>query len=78
MNVRVNGQLKDAVQMHGGKKWGALAALIPGRVETQRWNDEHGILPSSARPMVAAYQVSTFIQKHGFACSASWTSLHRR
>jgi hypothetical protein len=23
--------LKDAVQKHGGKNWGAIAALIPGR-----------------------------------------------
>jgi hypothetical protein len=33
-------KLKDAVQTHGGKKWGAIAALVPGRVERQcrnRW-----------------------------------------
>jgi hypothetical protein len=34
-------KLKDAVQTHGGKKWGATAALVPGRTEKQcrdRWN----------------------------------------
>jgi hypothetical protein len=24
-------KLKDAVQTHGGKNWGAIAALVPGR-----------------------------------------------
>jgi hypothetical protein len=35
-------KLKDAVQMHGGKKWGAIAALVPGRTKIQccsRWHD---------------------------------------
>jgi hypothetical protein len=34
-------KLKDAVKRHGGKKWGAIAALVPGRVESQcykRWH----------------------------------------
>jgi hypothetical protein len=33
-------KLKDAVQMHGGKNWDAIAALVPGRTEVQcsnRW-----------------------------------------
>jgi myb proto-oncogene protein len=32
--------LKDAVRTHGGKNWGAIAALVPGRLEKQcgsRW-----------------------------------------
>jgi hypothetical protein len=35
-------KLKDAVQMHGGKNWPGIAALIPGRTRQQcnyRWND---------------------------------------
>jgi hypothetical protein len=35
-------QLKDAVKMHGGKKWGAIATLVPGRTRSQcssRWYD---------------------------------------
>jgi hypothetical protein len=35
-------KLKDAVNMHGGKNWGAVAALIPGRTKIQcrqRWHD---------------------------------------
>jgi hypothetical protein len=34
--------LKDAVQTYGGKSWGAIAALVPGRTESQclhRWRD---------------------------------------
>jgi hypothetical protein len=34
-------KLKDAVQTHGGKNWGAIAALVPGRTGSQcagRWN----------------------------------------
>jgi hypothetical protein len=33
-------ELKDAVQLHGGKDWDAIAALVPGRTEKQcsrRW-----------------------------------------
>jgi hypothetical protein len=36
-------RLKDAVQMHGGKNWGAIAALVPGRSGQQcrnRWRDD--------------------------------------
>lgn len=35
-------KLKYAVQKHGGRKWGATAALFPGRTQLQcynRWND---------------------------------------
>jgi hypothetical protein len=35
-----NLKLKDAVQTHGGKNWGATATLVPGRTKTQcrtRW-----------------------------------------
>jgi hypothetical protein len=35
-------KLKNAVEMHGGKNWDAIAALIPGRTTTQcscRWNN---------------------------------------
>jgi hypothetical protein len=28
-------KLQDAVQMHGGKDWGAIAALVPGRTRSQ-------------------------------------------
>jgi hypothetical protein len=34
--------LKDAVLTHCGKKWGAIAALVPGRTKAQcygRWRD---------------------------------------
>jgi myb proto-oncogene protein len=35
-------KLKDAVKTHGGKDWGAIAALVPGRTRNQcrsRWRD---------------------------------------
>jgi hypothetical protein len=35
-------KLKDAVQTHGGKNWGAISALVPGRTKLQcynRWKD---------------------------------------
>jgi hypothetical protein len=35
-------KLKDAIKTHGGKKWGAIAALVPGRTENQcyeRWRN---------------------------------------
>jgi hypothetical protein len=37
-----NSKLKDAVQMHGGKNWEKIAALVPGRTKIQcngRWNN---------------------------------------
>jgi hypothetical protein len=35
-------KLKDAVQTHGGKSWGAIAVLVPGRSEKRcrhRWHE---------------------------------------
>jgi myb proto-oncogene protein len=35
-------KLKDAIQTHGGKNWGVIAALVPGRTPSQchgRWKD---------------------------------------
>jgi hypothetical protein len=40
--VDENSKLKDAVQKHGGKKWDAIAALVPGRTVKQcssRWHN---------------------------------------
>jgi hypothetical protein len=37
-------KLKDAVQMHGGKNWGAIAALVPGRTPKQCHSKWNGIL----------------------------------
>jgi hypothetical protein len=37
-----NSKLKDAVQLHGGKNWDAIATLVPGRTRSQcrsRWKD---------------------------------------
>jgi hypothetical protein len=39
-------KLKDAVQLHGGKNWNAIAALVPGRTRIQcrsRWRDNPNI-----------------------------------
>jgi hypothetical protein len=30
-------KLKDAVQTHGDRNWGAIAVLVPGRIEKQCW-----------------------------------------
>jgi hypothetical protein len=40
-------KLKDAVQRHGGKNWGAIAALVSGRTEKQCWNRWHNALDPS-------------------------------
>jgi hypothetical protein len=43
-------KLKDAVQTHGDKDWGAIAALVPGRTKNQcyqRWRD--GLKPKTDR-----------------------------
>jgi hypothetical protein len=35
-------KLKDVVKTHGGKNWGAIAALVPGRTTiqcTKRWHN---------------------------------------
>ena len=42
-------KLKDAVEAYGGKKWGKIAALVPGRTISQccsrRWNEK--LVPTS-------------------------------
>jgi hypothetical protein len=43
-------KLKDAVQRHGGKNWGTIATLVPGRLETQchsRWQSLRRMLVPS-------------------------------
>jgi hypothetical protein len=40
-------KLKNAVQAHGDKKWGATAALVPGRTTKQCWNRWHDELDPS-------------------------------
>jgi myb proto-oncogene protein len=59
MDVKVNGQktktevpdedskLKDAVQMHGGKNWPAIATLVPGRTNEQCRNRWRAVLDHS-------------------------------
>jgi hypothetical protein len=46
-------KLKDTVQTHGGKNWGAIAALVPDRTKSQcsyRW---HGTFVSKIDPTTA-------------------------
>jgi myb proto-oncogene protein len=45
--VLEDNKLKDAVQAHGGKNWGAIAALVPGRTQSQCRNRWHNILDPS-------------------------------
>jgi myb proto-oncogene protein len=40
-------KLKDAVQTHGCKHWGAIAALVPGRTKIQCWGRWHDALDPS-------------------------------
>jgi hypothetical protein len=40
-------KLKDAVQTHGGKNWGAIAALVPGRTNDQCRHRWQGVLDPS-------------------------------
>jgi hypothetical protein len=43
-------KLKDAVQMHGGKDWAAITALVPDRTRNQCWGRWHyGLNPSVHR-----------------------------
>jgi myb proto-oncogene protein len=43
-------KLKDAVQLHGGKNWAAIAALVPSRTKIQCWSRWNDVLdPSIAR-----------------------------
>jgi myb proto-oncogene protein len=37
-------RLKDALQMQDGNNWGAVAAMVPGRVKKQCQNRWHDIL----------------------------------
>jgi hypothetical protein len=39
--------LKDAVQTHGGKNWGAVASLVPSRTKKQCWSRWHDALNPS-------------------------------
>jgi hypothetical protein len=39
-----DGKLKDAVQLHGGKGWVAISALVPGRTKKQCWSRWHNAL----------------------------------
>jgi hypothetical protein len=40
-------KLQGAVQMHGGKDWAAISALVPGRTRSQCCNRWHDVLDSS-------------------------------
>jgi myb proto-oncogene protein len=40
-------KLKDAVQRHGAKDWGATAVLVPGRTKKQCWSRWHDVLNPS-------------------------------
>jgi uncharacterized protein (DUF2237 family) len=42
-----NCKLKNAVQTHGAKDWGAIAALVPGRTGKQCWSRWHDALNPS-------------------------------
>eukprot|EP00978_Attheya_sp_CCMP212_P015955 scaffold41423_cov34-Attheya_sp.AAC.3 len=47
-------KLKDAVQLHGGKNWDGITALVPGRTRVQCQSSWHSaadprIVPTSAR-----------------------------
>jgi hypothetical protein len=48
-----NINLKDAVQTHGGKNWGAISALVPGRTKLQCRKRWHVILVSNIGPATA-------------------------
>jgi hypothetical protein len=53
-------KLKDLVQMHGGKDWAAIAALVPGRTQIQCARRRHAFLK--------------LITKQGTARSNWWTT----
>jgi hypothetical protein len=40
-------KLNDAVQRHGGKDWGAIAGLVPGRTHKQCYQRWHDVLDPS-------------------------------
>jgi hypothetical protein len=56
-------KLRDAVQMHGGKDWNAIATLVPGRTKSQcknRWHNSW--IPTSIERLdgkVAGKQMKT-------------------
>jgi hypothetical protein len=41
-------KLKGALQTHGGKNWGAIAALMSGRAEKQCWTRWHDVMHHSS------------------------------
>jgi hypothetical protein len=45
-----DGNLKKAVQAHGGKNWEAIAALVPGRTKGQCYQRWHSALVSNMDP----------------------------
>jgi hypothetical protein len=40
-------KLRDALQIHGSTNWGAVAALVPGRTNSQCWHRWHQVLDPS-------------------------------
>jgi hypothetical protein len=46
-------QLKDVVRAHGGKNWGGIAALVPGRTKRQCVSRWHATLVSNMDPTTA-------------------------
>jgi hypothetical protein len=53
--------LKDAVHVHGAKKWGAVAVLVPGRTKTQCLNRWHSFLnPSIIRRLLSPEGYCTY------------------
>jgi hypothetical protein len=67
-------KLKDSVQMHGGKDWAAISALIPGRTKIQcrnRWHDafDPNIVRASGRKgkwrVVEDVKLKDSVQTHG-------------
>jgi hypothetical protein len=67
-------KLKDAARLHGGKNWGSIAALVPGRTKVQcsrRWHDalKHSIDRTSGRTGKWAededIKLKNAAQKHG-------------
>jgi hypothetical protein len=74
-------KLKDAVQMHGGKNWGAIAALVPGRVEKQCHNRWQQVLDLSIDQVIGRTgswtkdedtNLKDAVQTHG---GKNWTAI---
>jgi hypothetical protein len=77
-------KLEDAVRKHGGKNWGAVAALVPGRTRKQcqnRWHDVMNPIVDRASGRTGEWVEDEFIklknavQKHGGKDWAAITSL---